>query len=105
MLRCCLRRQHEIDVNRGGCRCGNDDRLCSREWGLGCGRKGVSLDPLKFPRGRALALDSVTRSENTLTTGSFVFDLVYTVVAADSLGLMNWTREDRSRPAVLSRSS
>jgi hypothetical protein len=67
-----VRRQDQIDVNRGGCRCGNDSRLRVCEEGLGRGRKGApSIRMSLFPVGsRTVTLVSVTGSGNTLMTRS-----------------------------------
>jgi hypothetical protein len=63
-------RQHDqIDVNRDGCRWGNNGRRCLREEGLGRGRKGIAFDPHEFLPGGTATLDSVT-GWNTLTTRS-----------------------------------
>ena len=86
-----VRRQHQIDVNRDGRRCGNDGRLCLCEEGQGRGRKGTPFDPPEFVSGGIE--DSNARQRHRfgehIDDEKFVFDVVLAVVAADNLGLVN----------------
>ena len=98
-----VRRHDQIDVNRDGCRCGNNGRLCLREEGLRRGREGIPFDAHEFLPGGIE--DSNARQCHRLREYAddekFVFDMVHAVVTTDNLGLVNWTDQDRSRPSVI----
>ena len=98
-----VRRQDQIDVNRDRCRCGNDGRRCLREEGLGRGREVAPFDPHEFLSGGIE--DSNARQRHRfgehIDDEKFVFHVVLAVVAADNLGCVNRTDEDRGQPIGL----
>ena len=100
-----VRRQDQVDVNRDGRRCGNDRRRRLREQGLGPGGEHIPLDPHEFLPGGIE--DSHARQRHRFGEHAdhekLVFDVVHAVVAADDLGVVNRTDQERSRPTRLLR--
>jgi hypothetical protein len=97
------RRQDQIDVHRDGGGSGNDGRLrLSEERLCRCGKRRP-LDPHEFLPGAIENSDARQRHRlrEHADDEKLVFDMVHAIVAANNLGLVYRTDQNRSRPAGL----
>ena len=104
-LRRRARRQDQIDVDRDRRRRGDHRHRLLVEEGLGRGDEHRPVDPRELLRSGIE--DRHARQRHRLLEHvddeQLVLDMVLAVVAADNLGFVNRTDQDRSRPATLLR--